>query len=137
VVHTTGRVFTDVGMQLLCLCEQPKFVDIAVMLVESKSIDVNMDILFEGRKANPLFLACMKGRLPVVQALVQAGADREKGTDIGTTPLEMAEMRGYADIVHFLKSAVTSAPSPDPVPNDVQALLTLKGWLTSGRSPFW
>ena len=71
VVDSNGRVITDVGQQFFVLLQQPKFVDIVAMLVESRSIDANM----EYGTASLLILASHGGHLPVVQALLQGGAD--------------------------------------------------------------
>jgi hypothetical protein len=102
VVHSeTGRVCTEVGMQFAALCMQPKFVDIAVMLVESRSIDVNMEISLGGDKFYPLYLASGQGHLPVVQALLQGGADVDKARDDGATPLMVA--RQHTAIVRLLE----------------------------------
>ena len=74
VVSKLDTVY-DVGRQFMVLCEQPKFVDIAVMLVESRSIDANMEIVAGGDILTPLLIASHNGHLPAVQALLQAGAD--------------------------------------------------------------
>ena len=102
VVRPNGRVSTDVGNQFLSLCEQPKFVDIAVMLVKSRSIDANMEIVIGGNIVNPLNLAGQNGHVPVVQALLQGGADVDKATDDGATPLIIARQQGHFAVVLIL-----------------------------------
>jgi hypothetical protein len=102
----SGHVWTDVGMQFLNLCQIPKFVDIAVMLVESKSIDANMTITVpEGFSNDVLHVASQLGRLPVVQALLQAGATVDKADDHGHTPLHTASSNGHLAILHALMQA--------------------------------
>jgi ankyrin repeat protein len=103
VVGRDGRVWTDVGNQFMSLCQQPKFVDIAVMLVKSRSIDANMEIVLGDREIlTPLCIASMKGHLPVVQALLQGGADADKATDYGWTPLYMASHADHVPVVQAL-----------------------------------
>jgi hypothetical protein len=104
---------TDVGMQFFALCMQPKFVDILVVLVESRSIDVNMEIDICGFTSIPLSLASQHGHLPVVQALLQGGADVDKADDDCVTPLYMASMNGHDKVVRALKKhSVQKQPHP-------------------------
>jgi hypothetical protein len=105
VVDSRGSVWTGVGDQFFSLCEQPKFVDIAVLLVESRSIDANMEIAIGSSTATPLYLASQKGHLPVVQALLQAGADADKARDGGSTPLFIASQEGHVPVVQALLQA--------------------------------
>jgi ankyrin repeat protein len=96
----SGRVCTDVGDQVNALFMQPKFVDILVMLVESRSIDVNVKVaVVEGSTTNPLILASTHGYLPVVQALLQGGADMDKADDRGATPLVVMLPCGHDVVV--------------------------------------
>jgi hypothetical protein len=101
VVSKLDTVY-DVGRQFMVLCEQPKFVDIAVMLVESRSIDANIKIATDGGTWTPLLLASKNGHVPVVQALLQGGADVDKADDDGCTPLYIASQNGHAPVVQAL-----------------------------------
>jgi ankyrin repeat protein len=105
VVSPFGDVRTDVGMQFSVLIEQQKFVDIAVMLVESKSIDVNMTITGGPFPISPLFIASQRGHLPVVQALLQGGAVVDKAMAHGATPLFLASGNGHVPVVQALLQA--------------------------------
>jgi hypothetical protein len=106
VVYTVGNAYSDdVGMQFVALSTQPKFVDIAVMLVESRSIDANMEIVAGGY--TPLYVASHHGHLPVVEALLQAGADVDKARDNGATPLYIASHHGHLPVVQALLQAGT------------------------------
>jgi ankyrin repeat protein len=102
VADRNGRVATDVRGQVVELLHQPKFVDIAVMLVESRSIDVNMSITDQGHKCTLLCIASIYGRLPVVHALLHAGADVDKAMDNGATPLYMASQNKHLPVVQAL-----------------------------------
>jgi hypothetical protein len=97
-----GRVWTDVGNQFWSLCQQPKFVDIAVMLVESRSIDANMQIAIGSSTVTPLIMTSQQGHVPVVQALLQAEADVDKAADGGATPLIMANAVCHLPVVQAL-----------------------------------
>jgi hypothetical protein len=79
-----GRVYTDVGEQFGILCHQPKFVDIALLLVQSRSIDANMVMPSEVITITPLLTVSHYGHLPMVQALLKAGADVDKADDKGS-----------------------------------------------------
>ena len=103
VVGRDGRVWTDVGGQFFSLCKQPKFVDIAFMLVKSRSIDANMGVDIDGETWTPLCIASETGHVPVVQALLQGGADVDKAADNGGTPLMVARYMGHATVVRCLK----------------------------------
>jgi hypothetical protein len=99
VVLSNGMASGDVGKHFVALCMQPKFVDIAVMLAESRSIDANMEFV---AGATTLYVASESSHLPVVQALLQAGADVDKGRDDGSTPLYVASWKGHLPVVHAL-----------------------------------
>ena len=60
-----------------------------------------------------LFTASMKGDVPVVQRLVDAGVNVNGRTVSGLTPLMAASSRGYADIVELLLAAGAEVNSKD------------------------
>ena len=49
-----------------------------------------------------LWIAAMKGHLPVVQFLVEQGADMESACDDGATPLMVASEWGHLEVVRYL-----------------------------------
>jgi ankyrin repeat protein len=50
-------------------------------------------------------MASAKGHVPVVQALLQGGADVDKAADDGGTPLHMASQQGHVHVVQALQRA--------------------------------
>ncbi|KAF2018787.1 GDPD-domain-containing protein [Aaosphaeria arxii CBS 175.79] len=60
----------------------------------------------------PLFIACVDGHLPIVELLVNAGADTERFDLSGWTAKEHAALRGHLDIVQRLAEIVPKAKSP-------------------------
>ena len=109
VVGPDGRVYAEVGKQFFVLLEQPEFVDIVVMLVESRSIDASMEIVLSSTTLTPLYAASEHGILPVVQALLHAGADADKARDNGCTPLSIASEHGILPVVQALLQAGADA----------------------------
>jgi ankyrin repeat protein len=59
----------------------------------------------------PLFIASQKGHVPVVQALLQAGADVDKAMDDGTTALDVAKQKKHGKVVSSLQKARAAAGS--------------------------
>jgi ankyrin repeat protein len=65
----------------------------------------------QGRKTLPAYYdtllheAVGKGSLPIVKALLQAGADPARTDHEGRTPLDIAVDRGYPDIIEALQNA--------------------------------
>ena len=72
------------------------------LLVETPNINVNI-VDRNGRTA--LHLASGNGLTPVVQLLIDAGADLNKEDDGNRTPLHYASLEGYIEIVQYLIDA--------------------------------
>ena len=60
------------------------------------------DIARELAGATPLLVAAQEGELEIAQALIDAGADLDRGSDSDLTPLLIASDRGHADVVDLL-----------------------------------
>ena len=50
-------------------------------------------------------MACRKGHLEVVRLLVEAGADKDKAGNHGSTPLSIARSGGHYEIAKLLVEA--------------------------------
>jgi ankyrin repeat protein len=76
--------------------------DIALLMVKSGSVDINgKDRLGQ----TPLYHASGWGKIEVVQALVEAGADLNQAREDGATPLFVASQQGHLDVVKYLVEA--------------------------------
>jgi glycerophosphodiester phosphodiesterase len=60
----------------------------------------------------PMFIACVDGHLPIVDLLVEAGADLERLDASGWTAKEHAALRGHFDIAQRLAEFTPAPPSP-------------------------
>ena len=49
-----------------------------------------------------MFIASLEGHLEVVRLLIEAGADKDKANDDGTTPLYVASINGHLEVVRLL-----------------------------------
>ena len=86
VVPGVGEL-RDKGAIFLELCEKKAWTDIACMLVESKSMDVNAFIRLGEEEYTPLVMAANHGCLDVAEALLKGGADTDTAMNNGFTPL--------------------------------------------------
>ncbi len=67
-----------------------------------------------GNGLTPLFAACEKGNLEAVEVLLKHGADPELETPSGT-PLQIAQLRGYSQIVLLLQNEIESRKRKSPL----------------------
>ena len=64
--------------------------------------------LFLGR--TPLLVACLQGHVDAARLLLDNGAEVDRATKKGTTPLAIAEERGHSSIVAPMMEAEPWAP---------------------------
>ena len=62
------------------------------------------DIQDENRHRTPLFVAARYGKLELVKILAENGADVNKPTKTGRTPLDQAIKNGHTDVADYLRS---------------------------------
>lgn len=56
-----------------------------------------------GDPGTPLFAAVQKGKMEIVKFLLSRGADPTRASNKGSTPLELADRKGYTSIVDLLE----------------------------------
>ena len=66
--------------------------------------DANPDIQEENMYRTPLFIAARWGKLELVKILAENGADVNKPTKYGNTPLDQAIKNGHTDVADYLRS---------------------------------
>ena len=74
------------------------FIELDPRILSSGMVDVN----YAGKSGTYLYQAASWGHRDVVQLLLEAGAECNKGTSDGVTPLHMAAYFGHKDIVRIL-----------------------------------
>ena len=105
-VVVNGRENTEEDDILRALCKDRKAKDVTCMLVNTGSIDPNYTFEIKGMSSPLLQLTCAAGNVDFVRALLQAGADVDKTTNIdGTTALIVASQMGHALVVEALIQA--------------------------------
>ena len=83
----------------------------------------------------PLLVACVDGNLPVVELLIEAGADLERPDMSGWTAKEHAALRGHIDIARRLVEKIPqSCQSSCISPCKLSASLPINSSLTDRRS---
>ena len=71
----------------------------------------NLEIAEKTYGWTPLFVACVDGHVPIVEILIDAGADIERLDSSGWTPKEHAALRGHIDIATRLADATAELAS--------------------------
>jgi ankyrin repeat protein len=72
---------------------------VTVLLAHGVAVDA-----INGAGSTALWLASLKGYLPIVQLLVQGGADFERAGNSGRTPIDVAREEGRAEVVRYLEA---------------------------------
>ena len=80
----------------------------AALMAAGVSVEL---IDFRGR--TPLHVAARQGNVPLVQALLDAGASPMARDDAGLTPQLHAERKKRTDVIALLRAAHTPPPAPD------------------------
>lgn len=80
----------------------PKVVAVREMIAHSAQKLNLTDAAYVGDSRAPLHMAAAVGSLPLVQALIQAGASIDQPNRFGETALFLASERGHALVVRFL-----------------------------------
>lgn len=87
--------------------------------------DVNQVGTFGNR---PIHLACYRGNMADLVALVEGGADVNAAGDLGSTPLHEAAEEGHIDVVKFLLEKGAARHIKNEFGNTASDAATLRGW---------
>mmetsp|Transcript_15650 Transcript_15650/g.54359 ORF Transcript_15650/g.54359 Transcript_15650/m.54359 type:complete len:93 (+) Transcript_15650:191-469(+) len=77
-------------------------VERVVRICSEKVIDINAQ---DGIGRTAFYLACREGKLGVVRALAEAGADINQGTKWNVSPAQAAKITEHMDVVRWLEEA--------------------------------
>jgi glycerophosphodiester phosphodiesterase len=83
-----------------------------VLIEGSQEQKIDVDITEKTFAWTPLFIACVDGHLPVVELLIEAGADLERQDSSGWSAKEHAALRGHVPIAELLNGLTHSTVSP-------------------------
>lgn len=97
------------GNTALTLAAVNGHTDAAVQLIKAKA---KLDVKYQLDGAQPLICAARNGNLELVQALLDAGADKEAVDKKGHTALAAAAMNGKAAVVKALADAGANKEAP-------------------------
>ena len=87
--------------------------------------DVNQVGTFGNR---PIHLACYRGNMADVVALVEGGADVNAIGDLGSTPLHEAAEQGHINVVKFLLEKGASPTVKNELGSTPSDAATVRGW---------
>ncbi len=92
--------------QFLAACRQGR-VDVMEYWLSQKGFRPNDEFIsgYTGEKFSGLWVASQKGHTAGVKLLIKAGADLNRCSDCGATPLYMASQNGHAEAVEILIQA--------------------------------
>ena len=85
-------------------------------LDKNKPIDVNMTSGMMNGSETALYLACQSGKIDAVRLLIERGADINKSSGIGSTPMTAAWGGKHYSIVELLQQKGAKQISDTPVP---------------------
>ena len=125
MVPGVGEV-SDKGVMFDELCGNKAWADIACMLVESRSVNVNSLYRFGEHDISPLVFAALYGRLDVAGACIKAGAGVDKVMDNGVTSLHAASEEGHVDVARLL---VDSGADLDKTVDDGSTAVSAARWM--------
>lgn len=102
-VSVSAQVYLDQGKTALHIASDYGRPATCALLIER---GLPVDVRTTQTKRTPLHDAASSGRASVVQVLLAAGADPSAKDAYGTTPLDVASLRGYPGVFKLLSLAV-------------------------------
>ena len=99
----------DQGETALHVAARFGHVECATALLNGKGSSIaNPEITENTYGWTPLFVACVEGRLGIVEGLIKHGVDLERSDTSGWTAKEHAALRGHLDVARVLEEVTTS-----------------------------
>lgn len=101
--------------------------DYVTMLLKTASHqNASIDVPETAYRWSPLFIACVEGHLPVVELLLQAGANETLVDYLGWTAKEHAAFRGHLPTAEKLRMSKFAGATGEPAQKSCNATITPK-----------
>ncbi|WP_424192175.1 ankyrin repeat domain-containing protein [Ampullimonas aquatilis] len=119
------NTLNDKGNPGLYLAIRAESAAVVTRLLKDPNTDINLkNVIGE----TPLMMACLKGDLPLVQAMIKAGAQINKP---GWTPLHYATANGQSEVVRYLLKHEADPNALSPNNTTPLMMATLYGFRTT------
>ncbi|KAH0562731.1 hypothetical protein GP486_002608 [Trichoglossum hirsutum] len=101
------------GLYIAARSGREDCVRILIEALSNRKTDIDVSETVYGW--TPLFIASVEGYLPIVELLLQAGANPEICDHLGWTAVEHAAFRGHMEVAKRLRASTAGEPAPGAV----------------------